>query len=258
MRQPDKHRSLFGNSGLAHGFENGFDRGQIRRIVAHRRPSGVGAGDGEGRVERETGLDCGMRLVQSTKQREGGGQLKICRRKISVDLDRPSKPRDGLLVTTEVELRRARRIHPDISHRIARTKAQGLANVSLGFFCAPDVNLAISDKGMSAGEISIQLQSMCSFGDALRSTFGLYLNASQGYVCASVVRDRRQGLGQLRFGRGEGRGGVGHKGIYAFAHVRARRSNERVDIARIGGERAIEKAARLRDIVKGIPLLSQA
>ena len=34
------------------------------------------AGDGEGRVERETGLDCGTRLVESTKLREGGGQLK--------------------------------------------------------------------------------------------------------------------------------------------------------------------------------------
>ena len=36
--------------------------------------SGAGAGDGEGRVERETGLDRGMRLVESTKLREGGGQ----------------------------------------------------------------------------------------------------------------------------------------------------------------------------------------
>ena len=30
-----------------------------------------------------------------------------------------------------------------------------------------------------------------------------------------------------------------------------RRSDERVDIVRIGGERAIEKAARLRDTVRG-------
>ena len=50
--------------------------GQIRRVVAHRRPDGAGAGDGEGRVERETGLDRGMRLVKSTKLREGGGQTK--------------------------------------------------------------------------------------------------------------------------------------------------------------------------------------
>ena len=37
----------------------------------------------------------------------------------------------------------------------------------------------------------------------------------------------------------------------ALDHVRARRSNERVDIVGIGGERAIEKAARLRNIVRG-------
>ena len=41
----------------------------------HRRPGGAGAGDGEGRVERETGLDRGTRLVKSTKLREGGGQM---------------------------------------------------------------------------------------------------------------------------------------------------------------------------------------
>ena len=41
----------------------------------------------------------------------------------------------------------------------------------------------------------------------------------------------------------------------AREHVRARRSNERVDIVGIGGERAIEKAARLRDIVRGPTLI---
>ena len=45
------------------------------------------------------------------------------------------------------------------------------------------------------------------------------------------------------------------KRICALDHVRARRSNERVDIVGIGGERAIEKAARLRDIVRGQTLI---
>ena len=36
----------------------------------HRWCDKASAGDGEGGVERETGLDCGTRLVQSTKQRE--------------------------------------------------------------------------------------------------------------------------------------------------------------------------------------------
>ena len=129
--------------------------------------SGAGAGDGEGRVERETGLDCGTRLVKSTKLREGGGQIKMCDRIISVGLDRPSIPRNRLLVTAEVELRHARDIHPDVSHRIARTEAQGLGNVSLCFFGATDKNLTKSDKGMGAGEISIQRQRMFTFGDAL-------------------------------------------------------------------------------------------
>ena len=44
---------------------------------------------------------------------------------------------------------------------------------------------------------------------------------------------------------------IGHKGSHARKHVHARRSNERVDIAGIGGERAIEKAARSRNMVRG-------
>ena len=59
------------------------------------------------RVEREAGLDGGMRLVQATKLGEGGSQMKICQRIISIGLDRPPKPRDRLLVTAEVELRDA-------------------------------------------------------------------------------------------------------------------------------------------------------
>ena len=78
------------------------------------------------------------------------------------------------------------------------------------------------------------------------------MSTSPRYIWrARMVRDRRQGFGQLRFGRSEGRHGIGHKGQCALGRVRARRSDERVDIVGIGGERAIEKAARLRDIVRG-------
>jgi hypothetical protein len=66
-------RSLLGNSSFAHAFEEGLKLDQIRRVVGHSRPSGAGPRDGEGRVERKTGLDCGMRLVKATKLREAGG-----------------------------------------------------------------------------------------------------------------------------------------------------------------------------------------
>ena len=64
-----------GDSGLAHAFENRLELGQIRRVVALRRPGGSAAGDGVGRVEGETGPDCGTRFVKSPKLREGGGQV---------------------------------------------------------------------------------------------------------------------------------------------------------------------------------------
>ena len=126
-----RRRSSLRDAGLAHPFENGLNLGQIRRVVAPRRPGVAYAGDEVGWIQRETGLDRGVRLVKSTELREGGGQVQIGRRIISIGLDLPPKPRDRLLPTAEVELRKARRIHPDVRLRIARTEAQRLANVSL-------------------------------------------------------------------------------------------------------------------------------
>jgi hypothetical protein len=80
-------RSLLGDSGPAEGLESAFNLDQIRRVLAHRGPGSANAGDGVDRVERETGLDCGTRLIKPTKQHESGGQIKICRRKISIGLD---------------------------------------------------------------------------------------------------------------------------------------------------------------------------
>ena len=113
-------------------------------------------GDGESRVEREAGFGSGMRLVNSIKLRKGGGQHEIWKRIISVGLDRPSRPSDRLLVTTEVEFRYAPDTHPGVCQRIARAEAEGLANVCLSFFCATDKNLTSSYKGMGLGEISIE------------------------------------------------------------------------------------------------------
>jgi hypothetical protein len=50
------------------------------------------------------------------------------------------------------------------------------------------------------------------------------------HVAKGVVRDRRQGFGQLCFGRGKGRHGIGRKGIYALDRLRACQSDQRVDI----------------------------
>jgi hypothetical protein len=110
-----------------------------------------------------------------------------------------------------VILRDACNRHPGVSHRIARTEPEGFDNVSLGFFGATDNNLAKSDNGMRVGEIAIQLQRMFTFGDALRGALGLYLDKAQNRVAARIVWDRRQGFGQLRFGRREGRHGIGYK-----------------------------------------------
>ena len=109
-----------------------------------------------------------------------------------------------------MELRHARVSHPDISERIARTEPQRLSNVSLGFFGATDKYLTKSDSGMSVGEISIQRQRMFTFGDALGRALGEHFDNSQPHMAMRMVWDRRQGFGQLCFGRREGRHRIGH------------------------------------------------
>ena len=66
-----KLASFLRQSRLPHAFENRLELGEIPRIVAHRCPGGAGAGDCEGRVERETSLGRRPRLVRSAKLREG-------------------------------------------------------------------------------------------------------------------------------------------------------------------------------------------
>jgi hypothetical protein len=75
-----------------------------------------------------------------------------------------------------VKLRQTRHIHPDISRGIARTEAQGFANISLRFLGAADKNLSKTDSGMGGGEISIQRQRMFALGDALGRAPGEYVD----------------------------------------------------------------------------------
>ena len=70
-----------------------------------------------------------------------------------------------------------------------------------------------------------------------------------------MVGDRGEGYGQFRFGRRQGRHRIGHKQKSGRARLRARRLDERVDIVGIGQQRAVEKAARLGDIVRGQTLI---
>jgi hypothetical protein len=115
-----------------------------------------------------------------------------------------------VLPTAELVFRLAHVSHPGVSSRIARTEAEGLGNVSLCFFGAADENFTLSDKGMGAGKISIELQRVLTFGDALRRALGPHVDHSQQHMAARMVRDRGQGLGQLCLGRREGLLGIGH------------------------------------------------
>ena len=167
----------------------------------------------------------------------------------------PAETRPPLAPNCRGVLRHARDGHPDVSQCIARTEAQGLFNVSLRFFGATHKDLASSNKGMGMSEISIKRHRVLAFRDSLRGAPGEHGDNSQVQMCARMVWDRRQGFGQLCFSCNPGRHRVSHKEMCALDRVRDRRSNERVDIVGVGGEGAIEKAARLHDIVRGPALV---
>jgi hypothetical protein len=88
---------------------------------------------------------------------------------------------------------------------------------------------------------------MVAFYDALCGAVSAYVDISQKHMARRMVRDGRQSLGQFRFGRH----GIAHKETCALERVRTRQSNERVDIAGVGGVGAIERAARSHEIVRG-------
>ena len=118
--------------------------------------------------------------------------------------------------------------------------------MSLCFFGAANEDLCKSDEHMGAGKISIQRQRVFTLGDAVRSALGEYIDIPQQSVGARVVWNRRQGFAQLCFGRREGRMGSDTK-KFAPSRTSARAVNE-TRIVGIGGQRAIEKAARLRNM----------
>ena len=63
--------------------------------------------------------------------------------------------------------------------RIARTEVQSLGNVNLGFFGATYKDFCQSNTKMRVGEISIQLQRVLAFGNAVRCAPGHHVDKSQ-------------------------------------------------------------------------------
>jgi hypothetical protein len=108
---------------------------------------------------------------------------------MSIGLDRPPKQPDCLIVTAKVKLPTARGSHPDIGRRIARTEAERLRNVSLCFSRSSYKNLSQSNSKMGAREISVQLQRVLTFRDALPRALGQYLDEPQQCMAIGVVRD---------------------------------------------------------------------
>ena len=69
----------------------------------------------------------------------------MCARMISVDFDGAPEPRDRLLVSAELQLGEARESHPGHDFHIARTEAESLLDMALGFLAATQEMLGEAD-----------------------------------------------------------------------------------------------------------------
>ena len=78
------------HSGQAHAFVDPLASCEVGGIAAPR--AGAVATDGEIRMENKSRLHGGMRLVEMTELRQGGGEREMCKGMISVCLDASTKP----------------------------------------------------------------------------------------------------------------------------------------------------------------------
>ena len=111
---------------------------------------------------------------------------------------------------------------------------------------------------MGVGEISIQLQRVFTFGDAFRGALGQYVdNPNFIWPIAWSGTDDKALVNFASAAAKAACGSVTKKSAPASVSARADPMSASTLLG-IGRERAIEKAARLREIVGGPPLLSQA
>src|ERR1700677_1957811 len=111
----------------------------------------IRARETEGRVQRETGVGRGTRLVKPAQPRESGGQVEMSLGIIPIGFDRAPTPQDGLLALGQVIFCDPSFRKPHIGRHIARAQAKRVVDVSLGFLGAAGKNLAKSDEGMRVG-----------------------------------------------------------------------------------------------------------
>ena len=75
----------------------------------------------------------GSRLRQPPQTRQGGGKIKVRQWISSVGFNRTPQPTDCLLLFAEMKIGYSGDKVPVVNERIARTEAQRLADVILGF-----------------------------------------------------------------------------------------------------------------------------
>lgn len=125
---------------LAQAIINVLAPGEIGRIVG--RCAVAETGNGESRIECEAGAGRGPRLLHPAEMRKGRSKTEMCERKIPVGFDGTTELQDSTLIAAHIEFGESRESYPDIGVRIARTEAERLVDVSLGFLSMTHNHLA--------------------------------------------------------------------------------------------------------------------
>ena len=147
-------------------------------------------------------------------------------REISVGFDRVAQQSNGLFVLAEKELHGPCKTPPEIGGRIARAQPKRILDVTCSLFATANKILSQSDIRVGGGEIPVERERTLKFGNALRSAIREYLDDSQTQVRPCVLGRDRQSLIYLR---------AGEPAVYQ------RRPNDRIDIAGIERQSALEK-----------------
>ena len=126
-----------------------------------------------------------------------------------------------------------------------------------GFFGVTDEYLGEADVAVSCRQIRVQRQRPLEFGDALVRPLRLIQDGAHDLMGQRIVRPLRKHLGYRRFGRREARVPVVRQIGAAHRIVDPPDLKQRVEVAGIDREGALEEAARLRHVFDVDPLVER-
>ncbi len=200
----------------------------------------------------------GPRLVQRAELRQGGGEMEMREGIIAVGLDASAQPSDRFGIGAELQLGEADEHHPPEGKDIARREAKRLVDMGLGFRAATQKILGQTDQPCASARLRSSANACSHSAMPWAARFVRIWttpNSKWARACCGA-RDRALIKAASAAARCAARSSV----IEAAAAIAStcRRADHRLDISGIERQGTFEKAARLRHVFGGQPLVNQA